>query len=787
VTDEFKTAEFLPHDASAAPDSTVAQSPMAVARGLLRGRWLWAIGIGGVLASAGAWIGFRMSKPTYRSAGLIDIAPQVPRILYQTEEKGVLPMFESYVQSQEDLAKSRRVIDMAMQSAAWKGLGRGISDSEIASFMEHLSVDHRSQSIQISFSDLDPDAAMIAVNQIIEAYMKLTDERDHGSGLTTRQELEKNRTADINRLNAIKQDELSITGDLGAEALEASYSAKTIDMNRYNAEVADLDMQIEKLKNASDDGDAAKPLTPQVIAKSDETMAKLLRQQAEAEDEVRDLVEVQQLGPKADPVAKANVRLELAKKRIADYLAEVRNAMPDPVKQRERALRDLIAKRTGVAALRDAVLDDVKRLAKQRLQLGNLASEKKLISDRLDEVKQREEQIKVESAVHGRASVVSYGDRPVAAERDRRYTQAGEGGLLGLLTGFGIVLLWGLRESRVRHITDVHVATSAGRFLGVVPEVKDERPDAEGESTPQMGDYCVHHIRSMLQLRSPDHKTVVALTSPSPGAGKTTLSLALGMSFAATGSRTLLIDCDFIGHGMTSAMRSLVCEGTCRAILALAVEGADRGQAPAEMAGKSLMAGLLAARRLTFDDGQVDELLSVAKDRAAAGDEAAGNRKRALEALARTRPPYIVGQQLRRGVLGALDGRPIRDCVVETDVPNLAVLPVGDATEEDAKSLSRVRIQRLVEACREEYDTILIDSGPVLGSIEATFAAAAANEVLLIVSSGERRGLVDEARERIERIGANLAGVIFNRASNADVRASSYASRSKSRRSANVA
>jgi Mrp family chromosome partitioning ATPase len=134
----------------------------------------------------------------------------------------------------------------------------------------------------------------------------------------------------------------------------------------------------------------------------------------------------------------------------------------------------------------------------------------------------------------------------------------------------------------------------------------------------------------------------------------------------------------------------------------------------------------------------------------------------------------------RRGVLGALTGVPLEECVLDTEVPNLAVLPVGDAGEQDAKCLSREAVDRLLAACRQQYDTIVIDTGPVLGSMEAAFVCAAADDVVVVVARGERRPVVDDALARVSRIGAEVAGVVFNRASTADVSRTSYASRSAS-------
>src|SRR6185369_4453701 len=89
-----------------------------------------------------------------------------------------------------------------------------------------------------------------------------------------------------------------------------------------------------------------------------------------------------------------------------------------------------------------------------------------------------------------------------------------------------------------------------------------------------------------------DSTRIVAITSPSASAGKTTIGFALGLSFAAAGSRTLLIDSDFCGHGMTSAMRSIIAGGIGFSRDAAASTDAD---APVPHGGP--VASILAARR----------------------------------------------------------------------------------------------------------------------------------------------------------------------------------------------
>jgi Mrp family chromosome partitioning ATPase len=58
----------------------------------------------------------------------------------------------------------------------------------------------------------------------------------------------------------------------------------------------------------------------------------------------------------------------------------------------------------------------------------------------------------------------------------------------------------------------------------------------------------------------------------------------------------------------------------------------------------------------------------------------------------------------------------------------------------------------------------MIDTGPILGSIEASLVCAAADGVVLAVARGQQRPMVEKALSHLAAIGARLAGVVFNRA-----------------------
>jgi hypothetical protein len=70
----------------------------------------------------------------------------------------------------------------------------------------------------------------------------------------------------------------------------------------------------------------------------------------------------------------------------------------------------------------------------------------------------------------------------------------------------------------------------------------------------------------------------------------------------------------------------------------------------------------------------------------------------------------------------------------------------------------------LLREAREQFDTVLIDTGPILGSLEAAVMAAEADGVVLVVSRGNQRSSLEAAVAELDALETNVIGAIYNRA-----------------------
>lgn len=106
---------------------------------------------------------------------------------------------------------------------------------------------------------------------------------------------------------------------------------------------------------------------------------------------------------------------------------------------------------------------------------------------------------------------------------------------------------------------------------------------------------------------------------------------------------------------------------------------------------------------------------------------------------------------------------------------NLNLMPAGVAEGFDADQLSSQAMEDLLSSLRSRYDAIVIDTGPILGSLEANAIVPHVDQVVLVVSRGQNTRLVKVAIERLHRFHAGRIGLVFNRAARADIERSTSA------------
>jgi Mrp family chromosome partitioning ATPase/uncharacterized protein involved in exopolysaccharide biosynthesis len=674
------------------------QSPLHLVKRYLRGRYLIAAISGVALAIPCAIGGYVLIPPLYESVGLVRVSPRMQKVMYETDENRLMPMFDSFVSAQAQYLQSRRILDHALEDPKLKVLGWPSGDDGIRLLSKRLEVKvpRGSEMIHVSVSHKRPEVAQAAVNAVLASYDSLKDEFN-GLKMEARERTLDARVKELKpRLDSLRSQALALAQDIGTDDLEQLNSAKMDILVRRETELAELDLRIAHAQRGeSAPGDQPQAQGDEVafmaLAAHDTTMWDLLSE--------REHLRVQQdslrtkLSPDHRTMIDLKRRLESLDTRIRERAA-LDSASPGAGPNQaagDASLAQLEAARATVDQLRKTAADDLKKIGAVRLRILSIREEAADVKRDLDETSARLNEMSVErvNLTKGRISLDQKGDFPVEPTTDRRVPLMIFGALLGLGLGGGLVWLFGFLRDGYRYVDQLD-SLAAAPLLGIIPDLSEGGTDQDEHAA-----LSVHHIRNTLQLQTDSvaegRGRVIAVTSGMSGDGKTHLALALGLSFAVAGRRTLLIDADLVGRALSAQL------------------------------GLRDAAGLSEAVKS-----------------------------------------------------GTLNGE------VHASRPNLWVIPAGSAPTFKPEQLSSRLLERVLDQARDAYDTIIIDSGPILGSLEANLASSLSDRTILVVSRGQDPKVVRAALDRLRELGAACGGLVFNRAFATDfARSSSVLSASR--------
>lgn len=100
-----------------------------------------------------------------------------------------------------------------------------------------------------------------------------------------------------------------------------------------------------------------------------------------------------------------------------------------------------------------------------------------------------------------------------------------------------------------------------------------------------------------------------------------------------------------------------------------------------------------------------------------------------------------------------------------TGVPGLSLLTSGPLPPRPADLLGSRRMEALIGRLQAEADVVLFDTPPVIAVTDAAVLATRMDGVLLVLQAGKtRRDRAREARRLLEKVKANIIGVVLNNA-----------------------
>jgi protein-tyrosine kinase len=116
------------------------------------------------------------------------------------------------------------------------------------------------------------------------------------------------------------------------------------------------------------------------------------------------------------------------------------------------------------------------------------------------------------------------------------------------------------------------------------------------------------------------------------------------------------------------------------------------------------------------------------------------------------------------GLTTALIGQgSLEDCLKETAVPGLTLLPSGPIPPNPAELLGSARMGKLLAGLEEQFDMVLVDTPPVLAVADAAVLSPKMGGVVLVVRAGQvARQQTVRAKAALEAVQARVLGVVLD-------------------------
>jgi succinoglycan biosynthesis transport protein ExoP len=544
--------EYSPNTALARPTGAPAEMPMqgGMVKKIhhsLRGRYWIGMVVGTLLGIPAGILGYRSQQPIYRAEGLIQIAHAVKPVNIQNTADSTLPDFEEYLQSQAMMIASRSIIDAAMQSDFWKAKNLPNNPEFRLTIATNLTVEHpsRTEMIRVYYTDKNAELSGQIIQAIIEAYKNDALHRSQMADTRRISVLGDRLTAVMRQIRNLNDDITAAANQYGAIDLGPMVEAKMNDELKIESRLRETEFVLESAKRKKDAKQAIADLNEDQIAMLDQPLRLKLAERDQIAMDIRRLKTAGVL-PENSRMKQLESVLEGIQNKVDKYVVDWKDLQmrisDDPSMVTGNIPRMFQLSEKVLQGEVDALTKRFADVKKERTELGRQMIAMQNLQRQLDdalkdkqETQARMNSLLMENNMGGRLSVVNPGDEPLVPYKDRRKMFCAAGVLGGFGLPMGILMLIGLMDKRYRYSDETNEGVSNVPLLGILPRLPEKLNDPEQAAVAA---HCIHQIRIMLQVgQNPDKRRTFMVTSASTGDGKTSLTMALGLSFAASGSK----------------------------------------------------------------------------------------------------------------------------------------------------------------------------------------------------------------------------------------------------------
>ncbi len=546
---------------------------------------------------AGVWT---QVVPKYTARAEVRIKPYVQRLVFNTDENGMIPFYESFVNTQVSIARSLVVLQSVLdqkevQETKWyKGVidaaaqqPEGGDTFPLEMLRGTLSVipRRRTEIIDVSMQGKDPHEIKIIVDAAVKQYIEYTTEQADATKDVIYQQLEDQHSLLEKEIIERELECAKLHKSLGTEIPQELVSSKRVRLDETQANLRSLQQRISLLEWEAQQAEAADSNQPGVVS-----VAGRGKQPAYYEDsEWRTLntnaqnIELQIANSIYTPNHPNMVQLT----KSLEFAKQLRS-------QRERQLdeqwRRGVTNVTTTVASTDTTITSVatsavsleyelartkleeqlvrKELEKQQEGFQKIFEEAQMLTKAnsalqykrqlYEAVRQRLDQKKMERNVPGSIEVLTWAFCPSTPDEDRRLAFTGMALAFGLAAGSGVAFLRASRNQTIAAFKDMPQPMQVP-FLGRIPLIRTRVPLGRSlyDEIEQNQFLLIESIRvlrtALLSQLGTKSSATVLVTSANEGTGKSSTTMMLGKSLAQSGRKILMIDADF--YRMTLSKR----------------------------------------------------------------------------------------------------------------------------------------------------------------------------------------------------------------------------------------
>ncbi len=653
--------------------------------------------------------------PKYMAEAKIHVRPIIPQLVFKTEDNGIIPLYDSYKNTQATIILSPKVLQRALdrreiKNTTWYGSPEKYAEKStlpIEGLQKNLVVtpERGTEIITVAMSYRNPVEAALILNTVLDEYIKFTHENYSQTNDFVYRKLSEEIDSMTREIESLEKITARLRKELGTGTPDELLAQKRVRLDEAQAKLDAINQDIkvsewqqkkleDMIKQTSKPADQAALTDSETVKYGfDQEWRQLYSEMKTLKSQIE--IERQQIGEIHPRMVELRQKLELAQ----DNLKVREGQLDKQVRiQPEQTLAltaegtnktdelnkpldlDSLRHRVQLLKYRKDVLSET--LKQQKGDFDQTFSSAQMLVKESDNISHRREiynkvrtrldEKEMEGKVPGSIEIIAPAIAPSEPEKDKRipFTFAALFGALGA----GFALAW-LRVRMNPAISGTDELPDALRtpFLGEVPLVSEEVAASQeflhqNESIRMVRTCLLHRLEG-------GHGNVIVVTSADKGAGKTTMSVMLARSLAQAGKKVLLVDGDIYNPNLS----------------------------------------------LRFSIKQEPGFFAVLKGEA--GDS---------------------------------------EAIIQTETAGLSVLPMGVSQNGSRELLANGVFKACLNRWRKNYDLVMLDSSPVLPVADARILSRQADGTILVVREKHcQREDVLKTLACLGAAGGKLLGIVY--------------------------